>query len=73
MYISTIFCIFAEKKQEIMLGKLPENNRELFCTRVDFINLEDIENVEKYRNYYNLPSLSIYKEALEKRYLNDSQ
>jgi len=39
LIIFTIFSIFAGKKVEIMIGKLPENQRELFRTRLeDLIN-----------------------------------
>ena len=39
MDISTAFCTFAVKKQEKMLGKLKENQREFFRTRLeDLIN-----------------------------------
>jgi pentatricopeptide repeat protein len=39
--------------------------------KVIFINLEDEKNVDKYRTCFNLPPLSFYKEALEKRYLKE--
>ncbi len=38
--------------------------------KVVFINLEDEANVEYYRRCYDLPPLSVYKQSLEKRYLN---
>ncbi len=37
--------------------------------KVEFINLEDFENVDKYRSCFILPPLSTYKEILEKRFV----
>lgn len=37
--------------------------------KVNFINLEDEENLEYYRSCYQLPPIYLYKKALEERYL----